>query len=253
MEAFESTLTVIRSRDAITTRVTDIDSNTGKCEIFARWNRTEEPILSVIAGDYIHNLRSALDYVVTALVDASQEDLVQKHQFPIYFEQERYRRAVGTASKARSGGPLQRVRHGLSLIEKFQPYHSKPDPYFHPLAQLHRLSNADKHRHLIGMASFHAEDDPPSFEVIHHGVVVDLWEASTFPMNLGKEIKLAAIQFARPHPPEVRVRVHLAATPMVITPAVPSAGSPKGLAVPLAVFSGIHACVSSVIAHAEVL
>jgi hypothetical protein len=34
------------------------------------------------------------------------------------------------------------------LVESFQPYHVT-DPWHHPLAMLARLSNVDKHRHLL--------------------------------------------------------------------------------------------------------
>jgi len=41
-----------------------------------------------------HNLRCALDYIVTALVVASDEEVTNRHQFPIFHSSKRFRANV---------------------------------------------------------------------------------------------------------------------------------------------------------------
>jgi hypothetical protein len=139
-------LPVIRNHKPVTIRITEIDPNTGWCDVFGRAEEIEEPKLSVIAGDYIHNLRSALDYVVTALAYASNAKLRESHQFPIFTSRSAYTVTVGTPAKAKRGGPLHGVIHGLDLVAEVQPYHQQPDAQLHPLALINRFSNTDKHR-----------------------------------------------------------------------------------------------------------
>jgi len=136
----------IKQESPYAIRVSEVDPKTGWCSISIVPQETEKPRLSIIFGDVIHNLRCALDYVVTALVDASQTQLKTSHQFPIYLDAADYVKNVGSQIKARPKGPLRGIVHGLTLIEKWQPYHTQPDPRTDPLWGIHRFSNADKHR-----------------------------------------------------------------------------------------------------------
>jgi len=52
-------------------RFSTVDPQTGWCSISLVPQKVDDPRLSAILGDIIHNLRCVLDYVVTALVDAS--------------------------------------------------------------------------------------------------------------------------------------------------------------------------------------
>ena len=96
-------------------------------------------------------MRSALDYIVAGLVVASGAALKIRHQFPIIDDPATYRRDVATVQRGRRRGPLEGVTVGLSVIEKWQPYHYEGSGRDHPLAALARLSNTDKHRALIQM------------------------------------------------------------------------------------------------------
>lgn len=64
----------------------DKDQETGWFRLLIRFkDEPEEFDLSVIVGDIFHNLRSALDYIVTALVDVSPgAKLTRKHQFIVF-------------------------------------------------------------------------------------------------------------------------------------------------------------------------
>jgi hypothetical protein len=103
--------------------------------------KVEDPrYLSVIVGEAVQNMRTALDYLVYELAALSVRPmkLSSRPQFPIattvgsYYE--RGRKQIWPLS-----GDLRR------RIRKLQPYQAA-DPKKHPLAVLHRLSNADRHR-----------------------------------------------------------------------------------------------------------
>ncbi len=135
-------------------RFSEVDPQTGWCSISLVPQKIEEPRLSAILGEVIHNLRCVLDYVVTALVDASPTQLTTSHQFPIFTDAALYASKVGSKTEALSDGPLRGVTHGLAIVEGWQPYYTKPDPRTDPLWGIHRFSNADKHRQpaIFGLA-----------------------------------------------------------------------------------------------------
>lgn len=101
---------------------------------------------SIIIGDCIHDIRSALDHIVAELTEPVE--LRERSSFPIYEKNIRQpgfkaqREAFRTATE---GLP----DHALAFVEQVQPYHRGEDAPLDPLAILHRLSNADKHRELI--------------------------------------------------------------------------------------------------------
>ncbi len=126
-------------------------------EIRYRFRITEQPdpVIAVMLGDFIHNLRSALDYIIVACVPKQRR---KQASFPILYEdifakgkdgqfvvKDTYlRKSVETTIKglhpeARaliiSLQPYQAMKHGLS-----------PD---NALGVLCRLETADKHRKII--------------------------------------------------------------------------------------------------------
>jgi len=95
---------------------------------FAEW--------AVLVGDAINDFRSALEYLVHGLVRLDSDREVGKTQFPIadspqHFSRLRRRFLRGMSEKH------------VSRIEAVQPYQGS-----NWLAELRRLSNLDKHRHL---------------------------------------------------------------------------------------------------------
>ena len=105
------------------------------------------PSWSVIIGEIIHNLRSALDHCVYQLVihdtDAPPASR-DKTQFPITLTPEQFQAQSPTMLKGVGGD-------GATLIKASQPF-STGDNDKSPLWQLNQLSNFDKHRtiHLTG-------------------------------------------------------------------------------------------------------
>lgn len=113
--------------------------------------------LGLMAGDVIHNLRSALDHVVFQLAIAGGDN-GDRSQFPIYDDADEFLRDQGRLLK----GVVDKER---AIIECLQPYHVRaasawgaaalPSSYRDPLAlnvligNLGRLDNRDKHRLLL--------------------------------------------------------------------------------------------------------
>jgi hypothetical protein len=159
------TAVVIANRDFYVPRTEDEESRYW-CSLWVDPkppdNPPKENILSVICGDFIHNLRSALNYIVVALVDKSGANLTKKHQFPIFEDQASYEGKIWDTTTAIGRGDLGNVIYGLREIYDLQPFRKDPkfcvgfepgqDPMSaHPLFHLNRLSNADKHRLLANL------------------------------------------------------------------------------------------------------
>jgi hypothetical protein len=123
---------------------------------------------SVIVGDFIHNLRSALDHMACQLVlinDPAAD--IDRTQFPIF------------TREPVSGGPLnawERMTAGmhpraLAEIRDMQPYKAGYGAKQHALALLNRLSNDDKHKLLIGHVAAVAPHNPGSIGLVERNNV----------------------------------------------------------------------------------
>ena len=117
-----------------------------------------DPMLAVILGDFVHNLRSALDHIVVASVPNRRK---KRASMPIFSKgiwetdvsgnfvindneaREKYRAAIdGLDSRAKT------------IVGNFQPYHmGLDDADRHSFAVIGSLENADKHRQLIAVGS----------------------------------------------------------------------------------------------------
>jgi hypothetical protein len=96
---------------------------------------------SLIAGDAIHNVRSALDHLASALVLANGSEVSRRTQFPIYDhvpDQREERRMAGNL-EGMAAGDIQRIR-------QMQPYLDLAAERSKRLLDLQRLDNYDKHR-----------------------------------------------------------------------------------------------------------
>lgn len=121
--------------------------------------RVEERIpppvrLSLLIGDTVTTLNSALDHLAYALVShyspdrVADPDRLRGISFPIH-ESETYtdKRGIERTSSFEgiSGVPDFVVAH----IQKSQPYVRRDEAARHPLAVIRRLANTDKHRTLL--------------------------------------------------------------------------------------------------------
>jgi hypothetical protein len=96
---------------------------------------------SLILGDALHNLRSALDYQICAIEYAHTRDIGEKTAFPVCETQDELRTAV-------SGGLGSRIPSAISdfLVETVQPYKGGDGV---PIWHLHELEIVDQRRLLI--------------------------------------------------------------------------------------------------------
>ncbi|HXB14744.1 MAG TPA: hypothetical protein VNV44_03275 [Solirubrobacteraceae bacterium] len=118
----------------------------------------DDPLLPIIAGDLMFNLRSALDHLAHAMVRRA----TWQTAFPVFTVDPNERDAT-TGDYLH---PEDRDRwHGITkgfpkrampIVERVQPYHFKRhgrDPRYGALALLRAFQNADKHRRLAFIVS----------------------------------------------------------------------------------------------------
>lgn len=124
----------------------------------------------MVLGDFVHNLRSALDHLVwqlTIVRDGSPPDPIPRHsaweaaQFPIlsnpsdWLRVDRKGARKGRPSVQTGMGRVERVPPlAQTRIKRLQPFATR-QPERHPLWVLAELSNIDKHRfpHLVGFVA----------------------------------------------------------------------------------------------------
>lgn len=124
-------------------------------EAFAAHDIQQPPVrLSVLIGDFAHNVRSALDHLIFALWTTNSGppigDDARKAQFPLELSNDRFKQRRRSALDGLSEA-------SVGAVEQLQPYNrprgSLPprrgeawEPRSHPLWLLKQLSNIDKHR-----------------------------------------------------------------------------------------------------------
>jgi len=113
-----------------------------------------DPIIAIMLGDFIHNLRSALDHVVVAAT--SPHSKRKNAAFPVstenLWEKDAQRRYIIRDAARRKS--FLRAIDGLpdeaqTIVIRAQPYQLPDRAQENILALLSRLENADKHRELI--------------------------------------------------------------------------------------------------------
>jgi hypothetical protein len=117
---------------------------------------SDDPILPIIAGDLLFNLRSALDHIFVALVPNEQR--TKSTAFPIFTDDiEAINPVTGKNLHPKSAASWRRKTKGapenaMAIVKRFQPYQFLQeglDPQYNSLAILGAFQNADKHRQLV--------------------------------------------------------------------------------------------------------
>lgn len=128
----------------------EFDAQSGQHVFRAQRDSLSPEWLSPVIGDCVHNVRSALDYLVWELVAAAGNEGTTRTEFPIFTDPDMYR---SNAPKKIKGVPPTAV----AIFEKLQPFYgpnSQPwhpdwrEPEREPLAFLYALDTHDKHRAL---------------------------------------------------------------------------------------------------------
>jgi hypothetical protein len=115
----------------------EVDPETGDKLHRAALTRSIPEQVSLIAGDAVHNLRSALDHLVWQLVEAAGNK-PNRCQFPIY--ESAPKRESDLLAQVKGVAP-----DAVSLILALQPYQSGNDA----LWAVHEIDRMDKHRLLL--------------------------------------------------------------------------------------------------------
>ncbi len=103
----------------------------------------DPPLLwSIIVGDFVHNLRSALDHLIWQLVIVGGGKPTRSNQFPI-FTQEPHTERQREAWDRMTNGLSEDI---LNAVKQVQPYTTPDRAKETGLALLNGLSNEDKHR-----------------------------------------------------------------------------------------------------------
>jgi len=118
-----------------------------------RITKQPDPMIAVMLGDFVHNLRSALDYIVVACAPRQRR---ANAGFPILFQDIFARDKSGKfmVNDAELRAKFETAIDGLhpdakAFIVSLQPYHLGDNAYLNILGIISRLENADKHRQLI--------------------------------------------------------------------------------------------------------
>jgi hypothetical protein len=120
----------------------------------------DDPLLPIIAGDLMFNLRSALDHVATAMVPEAQRS--RRTAFPIFADdideldpltdKHLYPEARRRWKSLTKGFPAG----AMPIAERAQPYRHRRegrDPQYAAMALLGAFQNADKHSRLVMVLS----------------------------------------------------------------------------------------------------
>jgi hypothetical protein len=140
------------------------------------------PELGLLIGDYLHNLRSALDNLAYDLARAHRggplsRSVAKDSQFPIFKDRDQF--------MSRGMNQIRGVApEAQKIIEELQPYQRGNEFAYDRLWWLRELSNNDKHRLLqpmllyptgVGMAvskAFDVFDVQVEFGPVEHGAVI---------------------------------------------------------------------------------
>lgn len=134
---FESAIVAYRESEPYTLRF-EHDASTGENVFYVVLTKCLPPELSVIAGDVVHNLRSALDQMVCGLVRANGKQVRTGNGFPIMGSEKSFDEACV--------GKLKNVSAKADrFIRRLKPYRGAADAFW----MLAELDNLDKHNSIV--------------------------------------------------------------------------------------------------------
>lgn len=157
LETLERAVQGFRGRNPHEFR-TQLDPESGEYCVWTRIREMPPPDWSLIVGDIVHNLRSALDHLAYQLVIKAGGEPTNRTSFPIFHDDPFTKTHKGARNwRDRVAGMLE---DDVALIKSLQPYQQRyvPEadpPEDHILFTLNELWNADKHRQLIVTLTFH--------------------------------------------------------------------------------------------------
>lgn len=201
--------------------------------------------LSLICGDAVHNLRTALDHLVWQLVLTEGNEPGKWNSFPIYSDPKAFTRDARSRKKKRGPGPLEGIDpngEAWAVIEGAQPYRAD-NPRANPLSMLHELDVIDKHRTLLITLLF--PDETTLWDLVGWNLDAELLDYSinVQPLSMVRETQILWLRFSEAGPdPQVRVKGNL--------PIQPTFGNPR-FQVPADMIAGMYHYVSDFVESFE--
>jgi hypothetical protein len=158
---------------------------------------------SVIVGDYVHNLRSALDHLAWQLVLVSGGTPGTRTAFPIFIE-EPWSGRPRTRWDAMTAGMHETI---IETLREVQPYAQAKRAQEHGLAILAALSNEDKHRLPVARFSAIAAHEPGSLGLfpLRDVEILDAKIATGVALEDGDQFAWAKVRCTGPDP-EIEVK-----------------------------------------------
>lgn len=146
--------------------VPEIDKAASRYLLRVKIERTPPSDWSLIAGDFVQNLRAALDYLVWQLVIANKGEPVKANAFPL-FDHPPPSNPKNRSRKSWDAKLAGVHPDGICFIESCQPYGGSDGPDRHLFAALRELSNQDKHRSLMpAFSAIQRQPDLADIEVV---------------------------------------------------------------------------------------
>jgi len=144
LDALNTELTVFYQRNPYTL-VKKVNPKNGR-QVFGAELSEEPPVrLGILAGDAVHNMRSALDWLVCELSLLNKAKTLKGIEFPIYKVKPSTKWGIERFERKIRFLPDE-VKQAIKII---QPYHTGDHAEFQRLWKLQQLDITDKHRGLI--------------------------------------------------------------------------------------------------------
>jgi hypothetical protein len=177
------------------------------------------PEVSLICGDYIQNLRSALDHLVWQLVIDNGNIPDNRNAFPIFQDESDFTERV-VKPHSKDAGPLRGLDPAgvpWAIIRDEQPYQRPKqgpgDAQADRLSILAELSNIDKHRILYVAHYFVTEADARTIIGWAAKAVLEESVFSQVPLSLVNETEILRFRFTDPANADVHVKGPLPVDP----------------------------------------
>ena len=162
---------------------------------------------SLIVGDFVQNLRAALDHFVCQLIYDAGGEPTRQNAFPIFHKRPSDRPSKNRW-KAQVGGLHDAA---IAFIERRQPYYHDEDPRNHTFFALRELSNEDKHRLVLPVVcAIAAPSEDFEIEVLESRDVAPISKGklhSRYALKDGDLIAEAPVEITGPEP-DVRATAH---------------------------------------------
>lgn len=148
--------------------------------------REKPPVkLGLVFGDFIHNLRSALDNLACQLAYLGGAESCDKTQFPICGTPEQF------AAQIKRGRLAGVSEQHIAMVERSQPYDGRATPVQLALAAIRDFDNIDKHQaiHVVATALDPRPDAVGAWRAVPEGDI----ELEIKPVTVGKPLYDGAI------------------------------------------------------------